>query len=112
MTLSDGEQWLPTVWVHLRVRVATQRQDEFRSFLREAIPFYETPGGIRVRLLAHDTDPELFIEQIEYADERAYERDDERTRSDPTMVQLLSRWRSLLAEAPTVEVYRARPLTP
>ena len=112
MTSSEGDPWLPTVFVHLRLRVATQRQNEFRSFLRDAITFYEAPGGIRVRLLSQDADPERFIEQIEYVDERAYENDDERTRSDPTMVHLLAQWRSLLAEPPTVEVYRARPLAP
>jgi quinol monooxygenase YgiN len=112
MNSSVGDLWLATVWVHLRIRVATERQDEFRSFLREAISFYEAPGGIRVHLLSQDTEPERFIEQIEYVDERAYQNDDERTRSDPTMAQLLARWRSLLAEPPTVEVYRESPLSP
>jgi hypothetical protein len=62
--------------------------------------------------LSQETEPERFIEQIEYVDERAYQSDDERTRSDPTMAQLLARWRSLLAEPPTVEVYRESPLAP
>ena len=37
--------------IHLRGRVAQGRWDDPVSFLRSAIPFYEEPGGIRVRLL-------------------------------------------------------------
>ena len=37
--------------IHLRGRVAQGRWDDLVSFLRSAIPFYEEPGGIRVRLL-------------------------------------------------------------
>jgi len=112
MDSSVGDPWRATVWLHLRIRVAAERQAEFRSFLREAIRFYEAPGGIRVRLLSKDTEPERFIEQIEYIDERTYHEDDERTRSDLTMAQFLARWRSLLAEPPVVEVYREAPLGP
>jgi len=112
MDSSVGDPWRATVCLQLRIRVATERQAEFCSFLREAIPFYEAPGGIRVRLLSKDTEPEHFIEQVEYVDERSYQEDDERTRSDPTMAQFLARWRSLLAEPPVVEVYREAPLAP
>ena len=101
-----GDEWRAAVYVHLRLRVAEEHQAEFRSFLQEAIPFYEAPGGIRVRLLSRDAEPEHFIEQVEYVDERAYLKDDARTRSDPTMVYYLERWRSFLAEPPIVEVYR------
>jgi quinol monooxygenase YgiN len=112
MDSSVGDSWRATVCLQLRIRVATERQAEFCSFIREAIPFYEAPGGIRVRLLSKDTEPEHFIEQVEYVDERSYQEDDERTRSDPTMAQFLARWRSLLAEPPVVEVYREAPLAP
>jgi hypothetical protein len=107
-SIPDGRG--PTVLVHLRIHVTPDRQAELREFLREAIPFYEAPGGIRVCLLSKDGEPEHFIEQIEYADERTYQEDDERTRSDSTMGQYLARWRSMLAEAPTVEVYREASL--
>ncbi len=112
MDSSVGDSWRATVCLHLRIRVATERQAEFRSFLREAIPFYEAPGGIRVRLLSNATESDRFIEQIEYIDEHTYQQDDERTRSDPTMAQFLARWRSLLGEPPVVEVYREAPLAP
>lgn len=97
------------VYLHLRIRVTENRRDEFLSFLKEAVPFYEAPGGIRFRLLTNSTDPERFIEEIEYADEHAYQSDDERVRFDPAMKQMLERWRSLLAEAPVIEVYRIAP---
>ena len=75
-------------------------------FLREAIPFYESPGGIRVRLLADTGAPDRFVEIIEYASEHAYLEDEGRLKSDPTMARYLARWRALLAEPPIVEIYR------
>ncbi|MGZ4257148.1 MAG: putative quinol monooxygenase [Gaiellaceae bacterium] len=92
--------------VHLRICLEPGRADELRSFLREAIPFYESPGGIRVRLLGEVGAPDRFIEIIDYASEDAYSKDEERVKSDATMAQYLARWRALLAEPPIVEVYR------
>ena len=106
MKSSVSERWPAIVSVHLRIRVAEDRRVEFHSFLREAIPFYEAPGGIRFRLLSDEADPERFVELVEYIDEHTYRLDDDRVQSDPTMAQFLARWRSLLAEPPTVETYR------
>ena len=105
-----SEPWRADVFVHLRIRVAEDRQAQFRSFLDEAIPFYESPGGIRVRLLSDDDDPERFIELVEYVDERTYRQDDDRVQSDPTMAEFLARWWSLLVEPPVVEVYHRADL--
>ena len=110
MNSSVSEPWRAGVFVHLRIRVAEDRQAEFRSVLGEAIPFYEFPGGIRVRLLSDDDDPERFIELVEYIDERTYRQDDDRVQSDPTMAEFLARWRSLLVEPPIVEVYHQADL--
>lgn len=106
--LEDGSR--PAVTVHLRICIEPARTDELRSFLAEAIPFYESPGGIRVRLLGDADAPHRFIEVVDYATEDAYLKDEERVRSDPTMAQYLARWRALLAEPPTVETYRNIPL--
>ncbi|MBX9736132.1 MAG: antibiotic biosynthesis monooxygenase [Phycisphaerales bacterium] len=92
--------------LHLRCRVAAGKRDEFLAFLREAIPFYESPGGITVRLLQDMSDDHRFIELVLYNDQAAYECDQERIASDPTMMAYLARWRGLLAEPPVVEVYR------
>jgi quinol monooxygenase YgiN len=106
--MSPGlNSWRPKVSVHLRIRVAADRVTDLHRFLREAIPFYESPGGIRVHLLADSGDPSRFIEVIDYLDEDAYLADDERVRSDPAMADYLARWRALLTEPPEVETYRA-----
>jgi len=42
--------------LHLRGRAAAGRRGELIAFLAEAIPFYEAPDGIRVRLLCDVTD--------------------------------------------------------
>jgi len=92
--------------LHLRCRVAAGKREEFLAFLREAIPFYESPGGITVRLLQDMSDDHRFIELVLYDDHAAYERDQQRVAGDPTMKAYLARWRGLLAEPPVVEVYR------
>lgn len=92
--------------LHLRCRVAPGRRAEFLAFLREAIPFYESPGGIEVCIWQDANDDHRFIERVRYADEAAYHRDQERVANDPTMKTYLARWRQLLAEPPIVETYR------
>lgn len=74
-------------------------------FLREATPIYQEPGGIKVRLLRDRADRSHFIEVIEYERAHDYQRDQERIESDPDMIALLERWRSLLSEPIQVEVY-------
>ncbi len=76
------------------------------AFLREAIPVYESPGGIYVSLLEDVRDDHRVIELVQYDDEATYARDQERVANDPTMKAYLGRWRALLAEPPVVEVYR------
>jgi hypothetical protein len=106
MELEATHSWQPRISVHLRIRVARGRQGDLHKFLADAIPFYESPGGIRVRLLSDSNDPDRFIELVEYIDEETYREDDQRVSSDPTMALYLARWRELLAEPPVVEVYR------
>jgi len=92
--------------LHLRVRVTPGQREAFLSFLREAKPFYEKPGGIEMRLLEDAGDDHRFIELILYCDEATYAKDQLRVRDDPEMKSYLQRWRALLAEAPVVETYR------
>jgi len=99
-----------TIELHLRIRVAPGRRDDFFAFLRDAIPFYERPGGIRIRLLQMRDDPDCFIEVVEYRDRGAYEQDQVRVESDPAMKATLSRWRELLAEPVQVVAYDLYPL--
>jgi hypothetical protein len=105
--MSDAvDAWHPAVSVHLRICVEPGRSNELRLFLREAIPFYESPGGIRVRLLVDASASDRFIEVVDYVSEDAYLKDEERVKSDATMAQYLARWRALLTEPPIVEIYR------
>lgn len=92
--------------LHLRIRIAPGRREDFLVFLREATPFYEQPGGIRIELLEDAGDEHRFIEVVHYADEPTFQRDQERVRSDQVMAQYLTRWRALLAEPPVIETYR------
>lgn len=96
------------VELHLRIRVAPQNRDALIKFLTRAIPFYERPGGIRVRLLQQREDPCAFIEVIEYLDCDSYERDQERVRSDPAMKAWLDEWRTLLDGPVGIETYDLR----
>jgi len=75
------------------------------DFLAEAIPFYESTGDLKVRVLQDTSDSDAFIEIIEYDSQEGFEKDNKRTESDPEMQQYLSRWRSLIDQL-DVKVYR------
>ena len=92
--------------LHLRGTAQAGRRDDLAAFLAEAIPFYERPGGIRVRVLWDVADPDRFLEIIEYAGQGAHDRDQLRVQTDPEMLAYLHRWRGLLAGPPQVETYR------
>ena len=92
--------------LHLRGRALPGRRADLVAFLHEAVPFYERPGGIRVRLLWDVSDPDRFVEVVEYADQDVHDRDQVRVDSDAQMQDYLRRWRALLAEPPEVETYR------
>ena len=99
---SPGHRSRPAVSVHLRIRVERDREDELRFFLREAIPFYESPGESTFACLVTRA---RQIEVVDYDSEHAYWVDEERARSDATMAAYLARWRAILAEPPAVETY-------
>ena len=96
--------------LHLEVRVPPDRQQELIRFLQEAVPFYEQPGDITVRLLRQRDDPGRLIEVIEYDSWAAHDRDQERMERDRVALRLLERWRGLLDEPPTI--VRFDELTP
>lgn len=91
--------------LHLRFRVEPGRRAALVDFLRGAVPYYEAPGGIRVRLLERDGDPTELIEVVEYETAEGYALDQARVENDPRMRELLATWRSLLAEPPEVTTY-------
>jgi quinol monooxygenase YgiN len=91
--------------VHLRIRTTDDKREFLLEFLRQARPFYEQPGGIRMRLLQDAEDENIFIEVFEYATIEAYETDEQRVANDPKMKAFLTMWRSLLDGPPKVEVF-------
>jgi hypothetical protein len=95
--------------IQLRGRVTEGRWDDLVSFLHQAIPLYEEPAGIRVRLLHDVEDPDAFIEVIEYETDESYAADQRRVEHDPAMIGRLEEWRRLLAG--TVEVQTLREVT-
>lgn len=98
------------IHLHLRIQVKPGLREQFLAFLREATPFYEQPGGIRVSLLTDLADDHRFIEVVKYASIEIYERDQERVRTDPTMGEYLRRWREMLVQPPGVEMFtQSRP---
>ena len=97
--------------LHLRIRAKPENRDALLTFLAEAKPYYEQPGGIAMRLLENRSDPCSFIEVFEYESIEAYEADDRRVREDPQQRAYIQRWRSLLDGPPVVEVYAQRGIS-
>lgn len=96
---------MPAVTLHLRIRVEPSMRATLLEFLREALAYYEAPGGIRVRLLARADVPDELIEVVEYETVAAYRADQARVDQDSRMRELIARWRGILAAEPIVEVY-------
>lgn len=77
----------------LHVKVRPGRLAAFTSFLQRALPYYEEPGDICIRLLQDRSEPANWIERVEYADASAYDRDQRRVAEDQRMKSLLAEWR-------------------
>lgn len=92
----------------LHIRTRRGRQEELVRFLREAVPFYEQPGGIRIRLLQNLADPDKFIEIAEYENYQAYSEDQNRVRTDATMKTFLSGWHSLIEDSVATDAFLDR----
>jgi hypothetical protein len=105
MKRSHADKHEGMVLLCLWIRVASARRPDLIAFLREAIPVYERPGGIRVLLLERVGVPEELCEIIEYASRERYEADQERAEKDFEMKALIGRWRTILDGPPVVEVY-------
>ena len=91
--------------VHLRLITRTGDHEELAAFLKQAIPFYESLAGVRVRLLRSVEHPERYIEVIEYESIEALENDEKRLSGDPQMQRFIERWRKLLKGGVEVETY-------
>lgn len=91
--------------LHLRIKTRDGKADALFTFLKDAMLFYTSPGGIQIRLFRDVTDQNRFIEIVEYESVNAFEKDQCRVECDPRMRDYLQVWRSLLAEKVEVEIY-------
>jgi quinol monooxygenase YgiN len=89
--------------------VAEADQPRLLALLQEALPFYEEPGDLRIRLLRSRDDPERFIEVVEYQGRESHDRDQLRVASDPRMRALLERWHGLFTGPLEIETYQDVP---
>jgi len=96
--------------VALSWRVAPERRAEMLAVLREAFPFYESPGGIKMALFEDADRPGTFLEIASYADRAAYDTDQRRVEEDPAMRAMLAKWRALVDG--DVDVRRMMPVAP
>lgn len=96
---------MPQRIVHLQITPRSGDHEELSAFLREAIPYYETLPGVRLRLLRSIEDPSRYIEVVEYDTKAAFEADEKRIATDPRMQSLLQAWRATLAGEVIVETY-------
>ncbi|MEI2776870.1 MAG: SRPBCC family protein [Tetrasphaera sp.] len=101
----------PVVLLVLEGRVPDGGQAALEEFLAEARAYYEANDGNRLALHWNRDDPCRFRETMSYASEAAYLADDERTRSDARMREVLERWRALLDGPPEVSVWRPATLS-
>jgi quinol monooxygenase YgiN len=96
----------PVLILHLRIRARGGQRDRLLQFLAVSKSFYESPGGITMRVLQHHSDDHAFIEVFEYESVEVFEKDERRVAADPAMKQVLETWRSFLDGPPVVEVFR------
>ena len=82
--------------VTLRYAVPEERRSELVSFLARAVPLYESPGGITVRLYEDRERRGSFLEIVLYATERGFAEDQERVAHHPDWKHTLSEWRAIV----------------
>lgn len=80
--------------VVLMLHISTPKggQENLIRTLKQALPYYKQPGGIRVRLLNSIDRPDDYIEMIEYETEEGYLRDQQRVFHDAKMRELIDQW--------------------
>lgn len=93
----------PYVVLHLGLHCQEPTGHDLTTYLRQAVPFYQSLSGVNVRLLRSLDRPGRFIEVIEYATNEAFRADAARVADDKQMQSFLAQWRELLTEPPEVE---------
>lgn len=93
--------------VVLMLHMTTPRggQEHLTRTLKQAVPYYKQPGGIRVRLLNSIDQPDDYIEMIEYETEEGYLRDQQRVSRDAKMRELIDQWHLALSGQVSAKPY-------
>ena len=93
----------PDVVLHLGFACREPTGRDLTTYLRQAVPFYQSLSGVNVRLLRSLDRPGRFTEIIEYTTNEAFRADTARIADDKQMQSFLTQWRELLTEPPEVE---------
>jgi hypothetical protein len=93
----------PRVVLQLGLNCREPTGRDLITYLRKAVPFYQSISGVNVRLLRSLDRPGRFSEIIEYTTEDAFQADQARLAEDEKMQGFLAQWRDLLAQPPEVE---------
>lgn len=95
--MAEEEGPEPAAIVTLTYFVDPSNREEFLSFLAEAFPFYEAPGGIHMYLYESADEPGLFHEVAAYETIAAYASDQMRTEKDQAMKAMLASFRTYVS---------------
>jgi hypothetical protein len=91
--------------IQLKFTLPSTDTGSLYTFFKRAIPFYESPGSIRIRVLRHTLNPCQFIEVVEYGSMEAFQQDQHRVGHDTEMQGYLQEWHSLLSGEVNVDEY-------
>lgn len=101
---------MPERIVSLIYQVKKERQNDLIRFLARAIPFYESPGNIKVLLYEYLDQPGKYLELVEYSTVDSYEADQQRVESSYEYRVVLDEWRRLIEGE--LDVGRLRRIDP
>lgn len=91
--------------LEVKIRLPNADVKQLLPFVKAAIPFYETLGQVRIRLLHNVDDPTQFVQLVEYETDATMEITRQRFASDPTLRAYLQTWKTFTLGAIEVDVY-------
>lgn len=94
--------------VAMSYSVAPENRAALLRFMAETIPFYEKPGGIRVKLYESADEPGTFLELVAYSSRKVYDEDQYRIENDAEYRKVLAQWHSFFKGE--LQISRMMPL--
>jgi hypothetical protein len=92
--------------LHLKFTAPSADPKQLLALVQAGRPFYEFFGGKNVRLLQNVDDPARFVQIVEYETDAGIEMNRQQIASDARMQASLQMWRSVVAGAVELEVFR------